>query len=169
MDSVVPRPVPADREAARRRRRSTVVIRESLRELSVQLSLLNHQVGVRLALNDVDIDCLDLIDRHGPISPSALARRAGLHPATLTGVLDRLQKGGWIVRERDTADRRAVTLRTVRDRGAELLHLYSGMNNAMDDICAGYADAELELLAGFLRRTADAGRSATDDLAKAAD
>ena len=163
MDSVVP----GDREAARRRRRSTVAIRESLRELSVQLSLLNHQVGAHLALNDVDIDCLDLIDRHGPISPSALARRAGLHPATLTGVLDRLQKGGWIARERDTADRRAVVLRTVRDRGAELLSLYSGMNKAMDGICADYAESELELLAGFLRRTADAGRSATEELAAA--
>jgi hypothetical protein len=34
----------------------------------------------------------------------------------------------------------------------------------MDRICAGYGAAELELLADFLRRTADAGRSATDQL-----
>jgi hypothetical protein len=35
----------------------------------------------------------------------------------------------------------------------------------MDQICAGYTDTELELLAGFLRRTAGAGRAATDALA----
>src|SRR5437879_5260640 len=117
MDSVLS----SESGATRGRRRSTASIRESLRELSVQLSLLNHQVSARLALNDVDIDCLDLINRHGPLSPSALSRRAGLHPATLTGVLDRLQKGGWIARERDTTDRRAVMLRAIRERNGELL------------------------------------------------
>jgi len=35
----------------------------------------------------------------------------------------------------------------------------------MDEICAGYTGSELEVLADFLRRTAGAGRDATDDLA----
>jgi len=163
MDSV--RPEMAD--AARRRRRQTLAIRESLRELSRQLSLLNHQVGTRLDLRDIDLDCLDLIAKHGPVSPSALARRAGLHPATMTGILDRLERGGWITRDRDpdATDRRAVTIRLRRERGAEVLGLYSGMNTSLEQICAGYTDAELELLAGFLRRTTDAGQSAAATLA----
>jgi DNA-binding MarR family transcriptional regulator len=154
-----------DQDARRRRRRSTRAIKDSLRELSIQLSLLNHHVGAHLDLKDVDLDCLDLISRHGPLSPSALARRAGLHPATMTGILDRLERGGWVARGRDPSDRRAVVLRPRGDRGAELLRLYAGMNASMDRICAGYGDAELELLADFLRRIADAGRSATDELA----
>ena len=161
MDSVAS----SDRANPRTRRRTTAAIRESLRELSIQLSLLNHQVGSRLALKDVDLDCLDLINRHGPLSPSALGRLAGLHPATLTGILDRLQKGGWIARDRDTTDRRAVVLRAQRDRNPEILHLYSGMNGAMEQICSGYTEAELALLADFLQRTAEAGRNATDELA----
>jgi DNA-binding MarR family transcriptional regulator len=137
-----------------------------LRELSNQLSLLNHQVGAQLDLKDIDLDCLDLISRHGPLSPSALARRAGLHPATITGILDRLQRGGWIVRDRDTSatDRRTVVVRALRDRNAELFRLYSGMSGALDEICAEYDDTQLELLAGFLRRSTAAGKSATDDL-----
>jgi DNA-binding MarR family transcriptional regulator len=133
--------------------------------LSVQLSLLNHHVGAHVDLKDVDVDCLDLINRHGPLSPSALARRAGLHPATMTGILDRLERGGWVARDRDPSDRRAVVVRALRDRNAELIGLYSGMNTSMDQICADYGDTELELLADFLRRTANAGRSATDELA----
>jgi DNA-binding MarR family transcriptional regulator len=154
-------------DAARRRRRSTTVVKESLRVLRNQLSLLNHQIGARLDLKDVDVDCLELIALHGPLSPSALARRAGLHPATVTGILDRLQRGGWVVRERDpeAADRRAVTVRAVRGRNAELFRLYSGMNTSMDEICSGYTDTELELLADFLRRTTAAGRAATTELA----
>ena len=154
-----------DQDAERRRRRLRHSIKESLRELSIQLSLLNHHVGAHLDLKDVDLDCLDLIARHGPLSPSALARRAGLHPATMTGILDRLERGGWVARERDPSDRRAVVVRALRERNAELMRLYSGMNASMDEICAGYGETELDLLADFLRRTANAGGRATDELA----
>jgi DNA-binding MarR family transcriptional regulator len=144
-----------------------VAVKESLRELRNQLSLLNHRVCAHVDLKDVDLDCLELITLHGPLSPSALARRAGLHPATMTGILDRLQRGGWVIREREpeASDRRAVTVRAVRGRNAELFRLYSGMNTLMDQICSGYTETELELLADFLRRTSLAGRDATNDLA----
>ena len=154
-----------DAGSARRRRRLTNAIKESLRELSIQLSLLNHQVGTHVDLRDVDLDCLELINRYGPLSPSALARRAGLHPATMTGILDRLERSGWVARERDPGDRRAVLIKAQRDRNAELFGLYAGMNTSMDQLCAGYSEAELELVAEFLRRTTSAGHEATEQLA----
>ena len=148
----------------RRRQRSTAEIRSALRELRIQLSLLNYRVGSQLELKDVDLDCFDIIDAYGPLSPSALARRARLHPATMTGILDRLERGGWIARERDPSDRRAVVVRTLGDRYAELMRLYGGMNRSMNKILADYSDSELELIADFMRRTVDAGRNATDEL-----
>ena len=144
-----------DPASARPSGRLNRAIKESLRDLGAQLSLLNHSVGVRLDLKDTDLECLDLISRDGPLSPSALARRAGLHPATMTGILDRLERGGWIVRERDPADRRAVLIRAERGRGADVLRLYAGMNSAMDQIIGQYDEGQLELLAGFLHRTAE--------------
>jgi DNA-binding MarR family transcriptional regulator len=155
----------SDGGAARRRRRSVTAIKESMRELSIQLSLLNHHVGAHLDLKEVDLGCLDTIARHGPLSPSALARRAGLHPATMTGILDRLERGGWVTRERDPADRRAVLVRALRDRNAEVFRLYAGMNASLDRLLADYTDEELHLLAGFLRDTTSAGRAAADALA----
>ena len=155
-----------ERDARRRRRRLNRAIKESLRELSIQLSLLNHQVGASLDLKDVDLDCFDLIVRHGPLSPSALARRAGLHPATMTGILDRLERGGWVARDRDPADRRSVLVRALPDRNADLMRLYSGMSGAMNKLLAGYNDTELNLIVDFLRRTANAGRNAADELAQ---
>ncbi len=115
----------------------------------------------------MDLDCLELVNQHGPLSPSALARRAGLHPATVTGVLDRLERGGWLTRERDpnATDRRGVIVRALPHRNPELFALYAGMNTEMDQICARYSDTELELLADFLHRTVDAGRAATAALA----
>jgi DNA-binding MarR family transcriptional regulator len=154
--------------AARHRSRLNRAIKESLRDLGAPRSLLNHSVGARLDLKATDLECLDLISRYGPLSPTALARRAGLHPATMTGILDRLESGGWIDRGRDPADRRAVVVQAARARGAEILRLYlvdSGMNTALDQICAHYEDNDLQLLADFLRRTADAARTAAEKLA----
>jgi len=145
------------------RRRLTVAVKDSLRELSIQLSLLNRRVGAQLDVRDVDWDCLEIVNRHGPLSPTALARRAGLHPATMTGVLDRLERAGFVARDPDPTDRRALTVRALRDRAREVYQLYAGMNNAMDGICADYSEADLELLAGFLRRATDAGHTAASE------
>jgi DNA-binding MarR family transcriptional regulator len=150
---------------ARERRRITVTIKAALRDLSNQISLLNHQVGARVALRDIDLDCFDLISQVGPISPGALARRSGVHPATVTGIVDRLEKNGWIAREQDPSDRRGTLLRALPDRTGELFQLYSGMNAGMDELCAGFDEAQLELIADFLARAAAAASTATDDLA----
>jgi DNA-binding MarR family transcriptional regulator len=83
----------------------------------------------------------------------------------MTGILDRLERGGWIARDRDPDDRRAVAVRAQRDRSGEVFGLYAGMNSKLDELCAGYGDDQLELLADFLRRTTEAGRDATDELA----
>jgi hypothetical protein len=42
---------------------------------------------------------------------------------------------------------------------------YAGMNASLDEICAGYDEDQLELLADFLRRATHAGRDATQQLA----
>jgi DNA-binding MarR family transcriptional regulator len=152
-------------EPTKARRRQQTAIKEQMRQLSVQLQLLNHRVGEQAKLRAVDVACLEIIGRHGPLSPSALARRAGLHPATMTGILDRLEGGGWIARDRDPADRRGVLVRASRERAADMYRLYSGMNASIDEICAGYTDDQLDLIADFLLRTTDAGRQAADDLA----
>src|SRR5260221_14620217 len=83
-------------------------VKESLRDLGTQLSQLNNSVGSRLDLKATDLGCLDLISRYGPISPSALAKRAGLHPATMTGVLDRLESGGRVENGRDPSSQPRV-------------------------------------------------------------
>lgn len=162
MDSTLP----GAASAARRRRRLTNRIKDGLRDLSVQMALLNHQVGTHLDLRDTDLECLDLVSRYGPIGPTALAKRAGLHPATLTGILDRLERGGWVVRRPNPNDRRAVLVQIIKEKEAEVVAMFSGLNQAMDGVCSDYDDADLVKIADFLLRTSRASRIATEDLAE---
>ncbi|WP_067900000.1 MarR family winged helix-turn-helix transcriptional regulator [Nocardia vaccinii] len=155
-----------DQAAARRRRQLTNVVKDALRDLNIQMSLLNRRLSSKVELKDADWTCLDLLNRQGPLSPKELARRTGLHPATLTGVLDRLERAGWVARERDphSPDRRAVTVRALRERNQELYRTLTGMNRRMDALCRDYSETELEVIADFLRRTAEAGHDSTEEL-----
>lgn len=147
-----------------RRRRVEAEAKSNLRNLRIELAMLNHRVGGRADLKDADLDCLDVLVRHGSMSPTELSRRTGIHAATMTGILGRLERDGWIVRERGTADRRAVVVAPVPARVREIFDHYEGMNAALDGILAGYSDDELQVIVDFLRRATAAGQQATDEL-----
>ena len=149
---------------ATERRRTVVSIKASLRELNNQISLLNRQVSTKVELKDSDLEALDMISRVGPITPGAFARQAGLHPATVTGIVDRLERAGWIVREQDPTDRRGTLLRALPERAGELFQLYAGMNGSVDELCAGYDETELATIADFLARATSAADAARDEL-----
>src|ERR1700712_597868 len=134
----------------------TTNLKDALRRARVQLSVFNHHVGSRAGVRDVDFDTMDLISIHAPLSPSALARLAGVHPATLTGILDRLERGGWIARDRDASNRRGVTIRMIPERNADVLALYSGLDAQIDALCGRYDDTQLEVIRDFLHRVHDA-------------
>ena len=143
---------------------SVAVVRLQLRELSAQLSQLNHRVGVKSKLRDGDLACLDVLARHGPQNPSGLAGLMKVHPATMTGVLDRLESEGWVARERDPQDRRAVVVHPLPNRVREVMGLYGGMNSAIDKIATSYRPDQLAVITDFLDRLIAAGRTANEEL-----
>jgi len=153
-------------DSAGARRRATTELKRRFREVNNQIALLSHHVSARVELRDVDLDCLDHLAQHGPASPTALARIVGVHPATMTGIIDRLEKGGWVQRQRDDADRRAVLVSVRSDAIGEVFRHYEGMNAQMDDLCADYSPAQLALISDFLQRTAEAGRRAVAEFAE---
>lgn len=153
-------------EAGRARRRQIAEAKQTLRELRIELAALNHRVGSRVQIKDTDFDCLDIITRHGPLSPTALAHRVGVPLATMTGILDRLERGGWILRDRVAGDRRSVQVRGVPGRQRDILRLYGGMNSSLDEILGSYSGPQIDVIVDFLRRCAQAGKTATDQLAQ---
>lgn len=139
-------------------------IQQGLRKLTQQLHRLNDAVGARVELLPGDLEVLDMLGRDGPMSPRDITARTGIHPATLTGVLDRLESGGWLARQPDPDDRRRVIVEAILDRGGELMRLYGPMNKSISSICAAYSSDELAAIGEFLQRTAEAGIEATKDV-----
>jgi DNA-binding MarR family transcriptional regulator len=148
----------------RERRRRVAAVGRVLRDLRIELAVLNHRVGTRVELRDLDFDCLDVIARSGPLTPSVLASRLGVHVATMTGILSRLEQGGWITRAPVQGDRRAVLVGATPNRQRELYGLFDGMNTRLEEICDRYSDEELDTIVDFLQRTIEAGQASSDDL-----
>jgi DNA-binding MarR family transcriptional regulator len=71
-----------------------------VRDPETQWLLSRHQASI--------LDHLDEID---PITLNDLARHMGVTPATMSLAIDRLEKKGYVIRVRDTIDRRRVQLR----------------------------------------------------------
>jgi DNA-binding MarR family transcriptional regulator len=145
---------PATRGEAVRR------VQIGLRRLTHQLHRLNDAVGSHVDLLPGDLEVLDMIGRDGPMSPRDVIAATGVHPATLTGILDRLERGGWLTRRPDQVDRRRLIVEAAMERGGELTRLYAPMSKALAGICAGYSAEELSAIVEFLERAADAGTHA---------
>jgi DNA-binding MarR family transcriptional regulator len=138
----------------------------ALRGIGTRLGRLNDAVAGLVDLKGGDIELLDHVGRVGPVSPGELAAQLHVHPATMTGILDRLEKGGWVARERDSPDRRKVKVRAIRTRGSELVRLYAPMNTAISKLCASFTTEQLTAIRDFLVGISTAAAEATDEADK---
>lgn len=82
----------------------------ALRRLRTDLVVHDRVVAETAHLKDSDLTVLEVLNREGPQTPTALARRTNTHLATMTGVLTRLEKEGWIERRPDANDRRSIRI-----------------------------------------------------------
>jgi DNA-binding MarR family transcriptional regulator len=139
------------------------VLRNALRELRVELSINTRRVAAVCGLNESDLDVLDVLSREGPQSPTRLARRLGIHVATMTGVLARLERSGWIMRRRDVVDRRSVQVESTGfDR---LTAIYREGNERLADIAARLSAEDGAVIVDYLREACAAVRAASAGIA----
>jgi DNA-binding MarR family transcriptional regulator len=64
----------------------------------------------RHALTPAGLSALLALHEHGELTHRATAERCFIRPATLTGVVDTLERDGLVRRHRDDADRRTIRL-----------------------------------------------------------
>ena len=122
-----------------------------LQEFIASVVLHNHAVATRLGLGASDSQFVQMLLTHGPLTPGRLAEESGLTTGTVTGVVDRLEKAGFVERTRDGADRRRVIVAPTRDGLARLFAEYADHAAALDAVLATRSAEELRTIHAFLR------------------
>jgi DNA-binding MarR family transcriptional regulator len=134
----------------------TSLIDES-RRMSTRTVVFHAAIAERLGLNPSDHKCADLIcNETGPVTAGRLAELTGLSTGAITGVVDRLERAGFVSRVPDAEDRRRVVIQgCMEGRAPDLRHLFMPMVLGMVSLCETYTDAELALIVGFMRRSGE--------------
>ncbi|WP_428961934.1 MarR family winged helix-turn-helix transcriptional regulator [Micromonospora fluostatini] len=80
----------------------------------------NRYLAEEHGLTQAGLGALTAIAEHTEVPHRVVAERCFVRPATLTGIIDTLERDGLVVRQRDESDRRSVRL-ALTDAGREKL------------------------------------------------
>jgi DNA-binding MarR family transcriptional regulator len=106
-----------------------------------------------LGINRTDGRCLDILDQHGRMTAGRLGELSGLSSGAVTGVIDRLERGGYARRVPDPDDRRRVLVELTPKTQTLAWELMGGpMSDAAQPIIKRYTVEQLEMLLDFTRR-----------------
>ena len=128
----------------------------AMRRASALGVLLSQAVAQKAGLNSVDLECLDLILVGGPATAGQIGKRTGLTSGAVTGLIDRLERAGFVRRIADPHDRRKVLVE-VREGSMEALDaMFRPVREAMTTLLADYDDEDIARFAEFLEKASDA-------------
>jgi DNA-binding MarR family transcriptional regulator len=126
--------------------------------------MFHETLAAKQGLSATEEKALDLLDRHGPLTAKQLGQHSGLAPASVTGLVDRLERKGFAIRRPHPDDGRQVLIETSEERLAGLADMIADWAAALDDLYAGYTDDQLETILHFLVHAAELQREATANL-----
>lgn len=121
------------------------------RELSAATVMFHSQVAGRVGLSATDHKCLDLAVRaDGPLTAGQIAERSGLSTGAVTGVIDRLERAGYVRRVRDPDDRRKVLVEVSKANLAKYGDAFEGVAAALGKVLDGFTPDELSVIERYL-------------------
>ncbi|HEX5510578.1 MAG TPA: MarR family transcriptional regulator [Actinomycetales bacterium] len=143
---------------------------EAMREFIARAVLFQDAVARSVGLNSSDMQALGLLMAEGPASPSRLAGLVGLtRGGAITGVIDRLERAGYVRREPEPQDRRRVlvvanTDKVIADVGTTYGRVAEEWASYLKTLTPGQIDFATELF----RRAAEINSAQTEALQTAA-
>jgi DNA-binding MarR family transcriptional regulator len=125
-----------------------------LRRLTVELDAVGQRFAGLHGLNRTDVRALvaimDAARAGRPVTAGALGAAVELSSASVTALVDRLERAGHVHRVRDEADRRRVVLELSPSARASGAAFFGGLQRDLVAAMAGYTDAELAVVRRFL-------------------
>jgi DNA-binding MarR family transcriptional regulator len=123
-------------------------------EHAVKTVLFQEAIADQLGLNTTDLMCLSFLGGAEPLTAGQLAEATGLTTGSVTVMIDRLEKAGYVQREKDPTDRRRVIVRPVSKRiERDIAPLYASIGEAWERAIEGYSTQELAVILDMLTRS----------------
>jgi DNA-binding MarR family transcriptional regulator len=121
--------------------------------LSTWMVTLHNAAAERLGLNPTDLVCLYILNETGAITAGQLAQLSSLTSGAITGVIDRLEKAGYVQRESDANDRRRVIIQPIAGRAREVNQMFESTSHSITaEVITRYDEPERALILDFLTR-----------------
>jgi len=132
-------------------------IMDKRREMSTETIMFHQAVADTLGLHITDHKCWDILRNYGAMPAGRLAELTGLTTGAVTGIIDRLEKAGYVRRANDPKDRRRTIIEPARDKKLEkrLETIFAPFHEKMHKTLSSYSDSELSFLLDVLTKTSD--------------
>lgn len=124
----------------------------SMRGLGSRTVLYQQSVAASLGLYNNDFLSVDILHEKGPVTAGELSKLTGLTTGSVTALIDRLEKSGFVRRQHDPHDRRKVIIVPLYENKEEISNTYLLLHTAMVELASSYTDEELELISQFLHK-----------------
>lgn len=108
--------------------------------------MFRRAIALKLGLNVTDAECIDFLMETGPSAAGDLARVTSLTTGAITNAIDRLEKAGFVKREKDPGDRRKVMVLIVPEKHKKVRKYYESMASDVLSLFSGYSKKELKFL-----------------------
>jgi len=135
------------------------------REHSDATVLFHSTVASQLDLHPTDYKALSILERLGTLSAGAIARHSGLATASVTNLVDRLERKGFVRRVLDSRDRRRVMVEPIVERVTAARGLFASTRRSLARLLEQYSDGDLVVIGHFLAQNAARLRTETTKLA----
>jgi DNA-binding MarR family transcriptional regulator len=121
---------------------------DKFREMSLEAVMFHQVLADELGLYITDHKCMDIIHRFGAMPAGKLGEMTGLTTGAITGMIDRLEKAGYVRRTNDPKDRRKTIVEPIRNKKLErkIDMIFTPIHERMHKLLSSYSDNELTFL-----------------------
>jgi DNA-binding MarR family transcriptional regulator len=128
-------------------------IRRAFQVALVNAVLGNDQLAREFGLMVTDTQALHLLMLRSDIrNARQLSEATGISTSTVSRVIDRLERAGYLRRVPDPDDRRSARLELDMGKVQPLVDRYAEYVTHLEEVNAGYTDEQLDLIAGYLEQ-----------------
>ncbi|MGH2549716.1 MAG: MarR family transcriptional regulator [Thermomicrobiales bacterium] len=134
------------------------------RSIGAAAILFHSKLSDLLDISITEEKALDLLQRFGPMTARELSSRSGLAPASVTALIDRLERKGFALRTPNPSDGRSVLVAFDSGMVSRFAPFFEEFMTSLHALYERYSDDELTLIAGFMNEAAARQSAATVNL-----